>query len=66
MTQAKEAVKAGVLLVVVGTLVSLAMDKVKLVPNKNHAKLVTLFVTGVVANVTSRVMEENKDMIPGM
>ena len=66
MAQIKEAVKAGLLLVVVGTLVSLAMDQVKLVPNKNHAKLVTLFVTGAVANVAARTLEENKGLVPGM
>ena len=66
MSQVREAVKAGLLLVVVGTLVSLAMDQVKLVPNKNHAKLLTLFVTGVVANVTARALEENKGLLPGV
>ena len=66
MGQVKEAVKAGLLLVVVGTLVSLALERVKLVPNKNHAKLITLFVTGAVANVAARVIEQNRDIIPGV
>ena len=66
MTHVKEAVKAGLLLVVVGTLVSLALERVKLVPNKNHAKLLTLFVTGVVANVAAGVIEQNKGIIPGV
>ena len=53
MEMLKELVRAGLLVVVVGTVVSMVLDKVKVVKGKN-AKLVALFVTGIVANVANK------------
>lgn len=49
----KELVRAGLLVVVVGTVVSMALDNVKVVKGK-HAKLVALFATGVAAHVATK------------
>jgi len=53
MEMLTELVKAGLLVVVVGTVVSMVLDKVKVVKGKN-AKLVALFLTGVAAHLANK------------
>tara|TARA_B100002019_G_C20753459_1_gene349616 strand:- start:49 stop:279 length:231 start_codon:yes stop_codon:yes gene_type:complete len=59
MEMLTELVKAGLLVVVVGTVVSMVLDKVKVVKGKN-AKLVALFLTGVAAHLANKQLDSAK------
>tara|TARA_B110000259_G_scaffold92234_1_gene106934 strand:+ start:870 stop:1121 length:252 start_codon:yes stop_codon:yes gene_type:complete len=55
----KEVVQSSLILMVIGSSVSMVLDNMKLVKGK-HAKLVGLFITGVVAHLVNKEFGLNK------